>query len=318
MKFAEAPNRQHHNRKEPAMGPWKKLLTVSAMFLFLIPALGCPNNDDNNNSLTPSTQGVGVSTVKAFTEVAGFAVQLIDGIDEAAGVAPPVAKADGQPRDLPPSIPCDSGQIQIDDSGLVDVPPHFDFMVSGEDCVADGGSLAIKAGTTGSIYPADPNTCTANTITYPAPQNFVLAIDGTVTVDSTDFNLTGLQIAFAQVQYDGSSCKVSSFSGNLTGGVSNGATINFTVFPFLVQITGGGYFLDISNGSMTVDTPCDNDTYTLDTSFANGGATLSFSTDASCPYAGILNITKASTQTMTTIDFTADPGACDAQACQAG
>jgi len=291
------------------MDPRKRFFVVALLFLFLIPLAGCPNNDNNNNSLTPSTQGVGVALVKSFTEVTGFAVQLIDKInEEAAAAVPTSAKAAVQPRTIPSSISCDSGTVDIDSSGL-----PTSYTLTAHDCVFDGGSLVINEGTTAVVTGDFTKFCSLDP-NSPAPPNFSVVLNGSISLDGTDFNLTALNINLTNVVYDqGTGCGIDMFNGTFNGGVKNGATINFTTLAFGVALNVADYTLDIYNGSMTVDTPCDNNTYNLATL-----ATLHITFDASCPVEGILDVTKVSDGSVVEIDFTSTPEACSAQACQVG
>jgi hypothetical protein len=290
------------------MDPRKRFFVIASLFSFLIPLAGCPNNDDNNSSLTPSTTGVAVSSVKSFTEVAGVVIQMIDGINEAAA-GPPLA-APKQTRTIPSSIPCESGSVSIA-VGL------SDYTVTAHDCVADGGSLLFKEGTTAVVAPFTLDTCTMDmgVTVSPAPQQFSVVFNGSVSVDSVDFNLTNLNLYFLNVVYDQrGSCNIDTFDGTLSGTVSNGATIDFSALAFSVPFISDTEVWLETDGTFSVDTPCDeNVTYTLATV-----ATMHIPIDGSCPTEGILGITKLSDGSSAQIDFAADPSACDAQACQAG
>jgi len=296
------------------MDPRKRFLVIALLFLFLIPVAGCPNNDDNNNSLTPSTTGVAVSSVKSFTEVTGFVVGMIDQLNEAlGGAAPPIAK---QPRAATP-VPCENytgtdGYMDVEQTGLAE------YTLTGHNCVADDGSLVIN--TTAVVAPFDTATCSPDmgTTVFPAPAEFSVVVNGAVSVNGVDFTLTALNIYFLNVVYDPlDGCGIDTFGGTLAGTVSNGATVDFSAFGFTVPfISDTEFWLDV-DGTFTVNTPCESDeTYTLATAEPSG--TMHIPIDGSCATEGILDITKFSDGSSVEIDFASDPNACDNAACQAG
>lgn len=274
-----------------------KPFLLATLILFVVGGCGFLKEEAEEkaeDSGDPSAQGTGAMAANAVAGVADFVSDMLNNLNV------PSAKPSKTALAFPPSVACSGdGNIAVTEDGLT-------FTATATNCVENNGTVVANVIVTGTLL---------GTVSCPdggdgpflLPSGLTTSMNGTIEIGGVPFTLENLGMAFTNIEYTPETCSISAFTDTITGKIS-------TDDPVEVELNfgTGGVILDVQvesnqavvsmDGSMSVDTPCSDDSFSIVTI-----SPMIFPEGETCPVSGQLSLSDDLSGTVTFPDDCEEP-----------